>query len=194
MTNGEQMAKILADILSGCPLLDPCGKIWTSEGWCKDHCKPGQQEPDAECWLKYAEAMVKEAENSTESSLTQKELDVSDTNVGDTVSRSYLLSEYDRQHKGPAGGARKIIEDAPSVVPDINVGDLISRQAAIDALKKISFSHLFECGEYLSEDMREIEIINSNKAFEAIEALPSAPDRCDTCRFVYYPKETNNDK
>ena len=52
--------------------------------------------------------------------------------------------------------------------------DLISRQAAIDALKKISFSHWFEFGEYLSEDTREIEIINGNKALEAIEALPSA--------------------
>ena len=52
--------------------------------------------------------------------------------------------------------------------------DLISRQAAIDALKKISFSHWFEFGEYLSEDTREIEIINGNQALEAIEALPSA--------------------
>lgn len=52
--------------------------------------------------------------------------------------------------------------------------DLISRQAAIDMLKKISFSHWFEFGEYLSEDTREIEIINGNKALEAIEALPSA--------------------
>ena len=55
--------------------------------------------------------------------------------------------------------------------------DPIERQAAIDELKRISFSHCFECGEYLSEDIREIEIINSNKALEAIEALPSAqPD------------------
>ena len=52
--------------------------------------------------------------------------------------------------------------------------DTISRQAAIDALKMISFSHWFECGEYLSEDTREIEIINSSKALEVIEALPSA--------------------
>jgi hypothetical protein len=37
---------------------------------------------------------------------------------GDLVSRSYLLSEYDRQHKGPAGGARKIIEEAPSAEPE----------------------------------------------------------------------------
>ena len=28
-----------------------------------------------------------------------------------------------------------------------------------------------------------------------IMLLPSTqPDRCDTCRFVYYPKETNNDQ
>ena len=52
--------------------------------------------------------------------------------------------------------------------------DLISRQVAIDELKRISFSHWFKCGEYLSEDTREIEIISSKKALEVIEALPSA--------------------
>ena len=62
---------------------------------------------------------------------------------------------------------------------DVNTkNDTINRQAAIDALKRISFSHRFEYVEYLSEDTREIEIINSNKALEAIEALPSAqPER-----------------
>ena len=34
-------------------------------------------------------------------------------NSSDLVSRSYLLAEYDRQHEGPPGGARKIIEEAP---------------------------------------------------------------------------------
>jgi len=54
------------------------------------------------------------------------------------------------------------------------MNDLISRQAVIDELKRISFSHWFEYGEYLSEDTIEIEIINSNKALEVIETLPSA--------------------
>ena len=36
-------------------------------------------------------------------------------NSSDLVSRSYLLAEYDRQHQGPPGGARKIIEEAPPV-------------------------------------------------------------------------------
>ena len=36
--------------------------------------------------------------------------------MDDFVSRQYLLSEYDRQHQGPAGGARKIIENAPPAV------------------------------------------------------------------------------
>ena len=75
------------------------------------------------------------------------------------------------------------------------MNDLISRQAAIDALKKISFSHWFECGEYLSEDTREIEIINSNKAFEAIEALPSAqPEiiRCKDCKYNATSKKCLN--
>ena len=33
----------------------------------------------------------------------------------DLVSSSYLLAEYERQHEGPPDGARKIIEEAPSV-------------------------------------------------------------------------------
>lgn len=33
----------------------------------------------------------------------------------DCVDRAYLLSEYDRQHIGPPGKAREIIEAAPSV-------------------------------------------------------------------------------
>ena len=36
----------------------------------------------------------------------------------DLVSRQYLLAEYDRQHKGPPGGARKIIEEAPAVTAE----------------------------------------------------------------------------
>jgi len=79
--------------------------------------------------------------------------------TSDMVSRQYLLDEYDRQHVGPPGGTRKIIEEAPSVeVPNNPVNnseipngldpkkrteeraetherDLISRQAAIDAIK-----------------------------------------------------------
>ena len=33
---------------------------------------------------------------------------------GDFVSRDWLLAEYDRQHQGPPGGARKIIAEAPA--------------------------------------------------------------------------------
>lgn len=35
--------------------------------------------------------------------------------MGDLISRDYVLSEYDRQHNGPPGGARKIMEVAPAV-------------------------------------------------------------------------------
>jgi hypothetical protein len=35
--------------------------------------------------------------------------------MADLISRAYVLAEYDRQHKGSPGGARKIIEDAPAV-------------------------------------------------------------------------------
>lgn len=54
------------------------------------------------------------------------------------------------------------------------MSDLIDRQNAIDALKKIMFTHLFECGEYIGEDTREVSIMNAEKALDAIENLPSA--------------------
>ena len=33
----------------------------------------------------------------------------------DLISRSALIAEYDRVHIGPPGGARKLMEDAPTV-------------------------------------------------------------------------------
>lgn len=60
-----------------------------------------------------------------------------------------------------------------NVIAVMPCGNCIDRQAAIDELKRISFSYWFECGDYISEDTREIEIINSDKALEVIEALPS---------------------
>lgn len=33
----------------------------------------------------------------------------------DLISRSALINAYDRAHKGPPGGARKLIEDAPAI-------------------------------------------------------------------------------
>ena len=35
--------------------------------------------------------------------------------MDDLISRAWVLAEYDRQHKGPPGGARKIMEEAPAV-------------------------------------------------------------------------------
>lgn len=37
--------------------------------------------------------------------------------MDDLISRSWLLAEYDKRHKGPPGGARKLIEEAPSAQP-----------------------------------------------------------------------------
>lgn len=33
--------------------------------------------------------------------------------MDDLISRTWLLAEYDKRHKGPPGGARKLIEEAP---------------------------------------------------------------------------------
>ena len=50
--------------------------------------------------------------------------------MSDYVSRQYLLDEYDRQHQGPPGGARKIIAEAPAadVVP-------VNREKVMPALR-----------------------------------------------------------
>lgn len=34
--------------------------------------------------------------------------------MDDFINRRKLIEEYDRQHKGPAGGARKLMEEAPA--------------------------------------------------------------------------------
>lgn len=39
--------------------------------------------------------------------------------MDDLISRAWLLTEYDKRHKGPPGGARKLIEEAPSAQPEI---------------------------------------------------------------------------
>lgn len=46
-------------------------------------------------------------------------------NDNDCVSRSWLLAEYDRQHEGPAGKARKLIEDAPAVPQEMSAVEYI---------------------------------------------------------------------
>lgn len=37
--------------------------------------------------------------------------------MDDLISRKALIAEYDRVHVGPPGGARKLMEDAPTVKP-----------------------------------------------------------------------------
>lgn len=55
--------------------------------------------------------------------------------MDDLISRTWLLAEYDKRHKGPSGGARKLIEEAPSALgtnlAEVST-DLISRQTLLD--------------------------------------------------------------
>lgn len=54
-----EMVDVLADILDGCPLKQPCDKLWNAHGhWCMNHCADGQTGPDSECWVKYAEVIA----------------------------------------------------------------------------------------------------------------------------------------
>lgn len=60
------------------------------------------------------------------------------------ISREYLLAEYDRQHQGPPGGARRIIVDAPAAdVVERKVGHWIFHPEQ----KNIYGGKLIECSE-----------------------------------------------
>ena len=46
-------------------------------------------------------------------------IDLPDNNVGGMISRSSLLAKYDKEHEGPPGRARKLIEEEPPVHTEI---------------------------------------------------------------------------
>ena len=57
--------------------------------------------------------------------------------MDDLISRAWVLAEYDRQHQGPPGGARKIMAEAPTV----------------DAVP-VAWMSIF-CADDIAEDQRE---------------------------------------
>lgn len=70
--------------------------------------------------------------------------------------------------------------------------DLISRKEDMDVLKKISFDHWFECGEYIGENPIEVKIINANKALEVIEDLQPAQSEIIMCKDCCHRVERKN--
>lgn len=63
------------------------------------------------------------------------------------------------------------------------MSDLISRQAAIDKINERQ-RKLIYCFGFENDMVKIMDIAKS-----IITGIPSAhPDRCDTCRFVYYEK------
>ena len=58
----EKQLRVLAEVLSvETDLLFPCVEL--PNEWCFKHCKDeGESYPNAECWLRYAEKVAKEAE------------------------------------------------------------------------------------------------------------------------------------
>ena len=89
------------------------------------------------------------------------------------VSREYLLKEYDKQHQGPAGGARKIIEDAPTMVesgptdtvwltvPDINVVARVILQELGSVFCKVLYVYESEAAAGHTENLMEHEIMSA---------------------------------
>ena len=74
------------------------------------------------------------------------------------------------------------VEALRAKLKEAQTGDMISRAAAIDALREIEFSHYMEFGEYIGEDTREVRLIRAEKAQDTIEQLPSAQPEQITCK------------
>ena len=51
------------------------------------------------------------------------------------IDREKLIEEYDRVHEGPAGGARKLMEEAPTVdaIPEEWINDHVAWLESMDA-------------------------------------------------------------
>lgn len=58
-------------------------------------------------------------------------------NDNDTISRKWLLEQYDAQHEGPPGRARKLIEDAPAVPHEMSAREFAeARDRLCDSMNK----------------------------------------------------------
>ena len=63
--------------------------------------------------------------------------------MGRLVDADALLAEYDRVHVGPPGGARKLIEEAPSAEHTITLDDLLD---LIDYNRESTAERIQICG------------------------------------------------
>ena len=112
--------------------------------------------------------------------------------MDDLISRTWLLAEYDKRHKGPPGGARKLIEEAPSALGTnlADVGtDCISRQQAIDALWAERMKHAEEMERNLetcSFALRADNKARRNRVEEDIEIIRQLPSAQKMGKWIYH--------
>lgn len=66
--------------------------------------------------------------NVVKAALPDEETAIMNPDVSDYINRELILAEYDRQHKGPPGGARKIMETYPAA--DVVARDCYDRVLA----------------------------------------------------------------
>lgn len=103
-----------------------------------------------------------------------------------------LLRDIEKYHVSD-GKFQHWVQIQPTIEPE-TCKDAVSRNAITQKLNTMD--------RYVSEELRLCDTdkkFPKNEVFivddvyeEIVENLPSAqPDRCDTCRFVYYKKEDN---
>ena len=77
--------------------------------------------------------------------------------MAEYIEREALIAEYDRVHEGPAGGARKLMVDAPAVdVVEVKHGENITKKHPVDEFI------CSECG-LIMRDLTEVRIEEDNE-------------------------------
>ena len=111
---------------------------------------PAQPEPHYDEWCTDCKEYDKEKHSCPRWNkvIRQTLQDAQPEPCDDAVSRSWLLAEYDRQHQGPPGGARKIIETAPPVTPKQPEYHEIGYRECADAVLKMWMDNVLTDGEH----------------------------------------------
>ena len=73
---------------------------------------------------------------------------MADEKQNDLISRSALIAEYDRVHIGPPGGARKLMEDAPTV----DAVEVVRCEKCLYRSQYCDENGLYKCGGLQTED------------------------------------------
>ena len=102
------------------------------------------------------------------------------SNMAEYVNREEILAEYDRQHQGPAGGARKIMAEWPAAdVAPVHHGKWIPAKTRFASLGGDPVWQCSECGKGIHTYGIEHALYNANIADGQWKYCPNCGAKMD---------------